>query len=186
MEQVESIILPQYLVAGDSLSALTYAAQFLPSAGWSARLVIVGGANRQTVDGVDEDDSFRFTVASTTTSGWVPGKFSVYVAFSKGAERYTMAGGSFDVQPDPLAASITNFDTRSTAQKIVEAIDAWMTNKSGWAGEKQIGDRRVKDHPLPELLTVRSHYATLLASEQAAANLAAGIVSSRGRVNVSM
>jgi hypothetical protein len=186
MDQVESITLPPHLVAGDSFAAVVSPGDFPPADGWSAKIIVVGGAFREQADATVVDGEFRFAIAAADTADWTPGRYNVFVAFSKGAERYTLGAGSFDVRPDPLAASVTNFDTRSAAQKIVEAIDAWMQGKAGWAGEKQIGDRRIKDHPLPELLQVRSHYATIVAGEQAAANLAAGIPNTRGRVNVQM
>ncbi|MCR6700866.1 MAG: hypothetical protein NVV68_06840 [Dokdonella sp.] len=58
-------------------------------------------------------------------------------------------------------------DTRSHARKVLDAINAWLESRSPAAGEMQLGERRIRNHPIPELLAFRDRYAAMVAAEDA-------------------
>jgi len=176
---------PTSFRAGDSASWERTFAGYLPADGWALayRLVPRGAGSAIDIATVAAGESFAATLAATTTAAWAAGDYTLVGVLSKGAERVTVYSRACEVLPDLMAASAT--DARTTPAKIVEAIDAWMLGKAGWAGEKQVADRRIKDHPLPELLALRDYYAKLAAGERTLEALLSGAGAS-SRVNVRM
>lgn len=176
---------PSSIRAGDSVSWSRTVAGYLASAGWGLayRLVPrVGGTPIDIAAGV-AGDAFAVSLASSATAGWAAGEYTLVGVVTKGTERATIYGAPCEILPNLMTAAAA--DTRSPAQIIVAAIDAWVSGKAGWAGEKQVGDRRIKDHPLPDLIALREHYARIVAGEAALQMLLTGS-GGGGRVNVRM
>lgn len=178
---------PSSIRAGDSVAWSRAVAGYLASAGWVLAYRLVpraGGTPIDIVATADADgDAFAVSLASSDTEGWAAGDYTLVGVVTKGVERATVYGAACEVLPNLMAA--TAADTRSPAQTIVAAIDAWVSGKAGWAGEKQVGDRRIKDHPLPDLIALREHYARIVAGDAALQMLLTGS-GGGGRVNVRM
>ena len=49
-------------------------------------------------------------------------------------------------------------DTRSHAQKMLDAIEAWLESKAPTAASVEIAGRKISNYPLADLLALRSKY----------------------------
>ncbi|HSD36090.1 MAG TPA: hypothetical protein VLC92_01195 [Rhodocyclaceae bacterium] len=176
---------PTSLRAGDSTSWTKSLPDYPASAGWvlAYRLVPQAGGTASTIPTVAAGDDHAVILTGEQTAEFFVGDCTLVGAVTKLAERITVVTRSCTVLPDLMAAGVS--DPRSTARKIVEAIDAWLSGKAGWAGEKQIADRHIKDHPLPDLILLRDRFARDVASEDARLAILNGLGRSN-RVRVSM
>jgi hypothetical protein len=177
---------PSSLRAGDSAAWSYSDTTYLATAGWALayRLVSRSGGASYSISAVANGDAFDVALDASDTAGFAEGNYTLVGAVTLGAERVTVCNQACSVLPDVMEA--TSLDQRSTARKIVEAIDAWLEGKAGWAGEKTIADRSIKDHPLPDLIVLRDRFMQDVASEDAAASIINGLGSMRGRVMVRM
>lgn len=165
--------------AGDSAQWLRAVPLWPAGAGWSLvyRLLPREGGAPITINTTAEGDAYRVALTPADTATWAPGEYTLVGAVERGdgatAERITVHTSALTVQPDLMAAAA--IDGRSPARKIVEAIDAWLSGRTGWAGEKSVGDRRIKDHTMPDLLRLRDYYATQARADEMAERLANGM-----------
>lgn len=170
---------PTSIRAGDSVSWTKSLDAYPASAGWSLhyRIMPRTGGSAHDFAASAEGDDYAVSLSVSATSSWSAGDYTLVGYVERGAdaalERTTVHTSTLSVLPD--LTQVTSVDARSSAQQIVEAIDAWLSGKAGWAGEKAVGDRSIKDHPLPDLIRLRDYYAAQVRAEQASQNLVAGI-----------
>ena len=86
--------------------------------------------------------------------------------------------GTVKVNKGFTAGSLSSVDVRSTAQQILDAIDAVMSGKATadqleYTIETQVGKRQLKRLPMTELIAARTYYANVVAREQQAERLRA-------------
>lgn len=106
-----------------------------------------------------------FKVAAGETSGLAPGRWrwSLLATDPVFETRATVASGTFEVLPDPLAAG----DARSLARRVLDAIEATIAGKvTKDAQTYMIEGRSISRIPLPELMDARDRYAAIVRREQ--------------------
>lgn len=86
--------------------------------------------------------------------------------------------GTVRVNKGFAASSLSSVDIRSTAEQILEAIDAMMSGKASadqleYTIETQVGKRQLKRMPMTELIAARTYYANVVAREKQAERLRA-------------
>lgn len=178
---------PTSLRSGDSASWSRTVEDYGPGAGWTLSYALVprtAAGVKHSVIGVANGDGWDLTLSAADTAALSSGPYTLVGVVTKGSDRRTIYSGACEVLPDLMQASA--IDTRSDAQKIIESIDAWLANRAGWAGEKMVADRKIKQHPMPELIALRQHYEGILARERELAAFAAGRPYIPGRAVVRM
>lgn len=176
---------PTSIRAGDSYSWQRSFSQYPASAGWvlSYRLVSQSSGEAYSISSSGSGDNHVVALSAADSADYLEGQYTLVGAIAKGSERVTIYIDACTVLPDLMHAAAN--DRRGAAQKIVDAIDSWMSTKATWAGEKQIADRRIKDHDLVQLMQLREYYAGIARTEAATAALFAGTGAST-RINVAM
>ena len=105
------------------------------------------------------------------TDSYTAGTYTLYGKVSDGTSVYSVYDGLVTVLPDLAAA--TTYDTRSTAKKLLEALDAYLLDKATANQldviETAIADRRIR-RDKASLLKWRSDLQIEVAREDAAAN----------------
>lgn len=125
-------------------------------------------------------DGFQFSLASSVTENFEIGDwFYQAVANKSGAEKQTIATGTFEVLPN-LTFTGSNpaaIDNRTQLQKDYEAIEASIRAiiEGGVVQEYKIGNRDVKKYELTELIMLRDKYKGMLVREQKAQMIANGL-----------
>lgn len=172
----------QNLIVGDTLSFTTTLADYPASAGWSLtyRLVPRTSGSAIEIAASASGDDHVVSVSATTTALWTAGEYSWAAYVTKDAERHTIegwtstdgrygGGSTILLRPDPAIA--TSYDSRSSARKTLEAIEAVIENRATRdQQEYSIAGRSLKRTPITDLLTLRSTYKNEVAREEAAGN----------------
>lgn len=167
--------IPTQFTAGDSLSWLRQAPSDLqPADGWLLHYVLVGQGGVYSFDGTAQGTAWQVSVDAATTAAWVPGRYTAQEYVSNGSQRLTLTNYVVVIAPD-LAAATGPVDTRSHAQKVLDAIDAWLESKAPVAGSFEISGRKISYYPLADLLKLQSRYQQIVADELAANGGTAGV-----------
>ena len=120
------------------------------------------------------------SVAAATTGAYTAGSYTWTAWVESGAEKYTVDEGTVELKPDYRAGAATlALDDRSHAQKMLDAIEAWLESRDPAVAEYEIAGRRMKYVPLGELLKLRHQYQGEVNAAEAAAKIARGEGSGR-------
>jgi hypothetical protein len=169
------------LTAGDSLNYETDIPLYPPSQGWTAVLRLVpaqvgGAAVKIPATTSPTGDRFLWQVSPAVTSLWVAGSYAWAIWVEKAGERYTQQRGRLLVTADPDTLAVGT-DTRSQAQRSLDAINAMLENRASDAQLRyKINGRELERYPLQDVLRLKAHFEAAVATE----NRAAGLADSRG------
>lgn len=167
---------PGSVVAGDSI-AFTRAFQDYPaSAGWELAYTLISKTAVKNFTATADGDGFDVNVPAADTAAWAPDTYrlvEVLTNIGTGA-RVTLNTTTLIVTPN-LAAAQAGVDTRTHAEKMLAAIDAWLEAKAPTSANVEINGRKIQYYPLTDLLAMRDKYARIVAREQAADGTVSGV-----------
>lgn len=171
---------PVLLRAGDTW-AWTKTLDDYPAPAWTLKYLFKSAAGGFEIVTAASGSDHAVSVSAATSAGYAAIEYS-YVGWVEGgsSEKYTVVSGVCTVLPDyrKTDASIA-LDNRSHARKMLAAIEAWLEDRDPGVAEYEIAGRRMKYVPIAELIKLRNRYQTEVASEVAAASLAAGLGTGR-------
>lgn len=122
------------------------------------------------VESTADGSLHSFNVSSATTSAWIPGKYVGVAKVSDGSESHTIWKGYLEVFPD-LSQQDANFDTRSHAQKCLDAINTVLEGKATRdVLSTTIAGQSISRMSFSELLSAKAHYENIVAGERDAAD----------------
>lgn len=165
---------PKTITAGDTLSWTESLDDYLASAGWvlSYALILAGGP--KTITATASGGDHAVSVSAATTAAWAAGTYAWQSYVTKGSERHTVATGTMQVRPNFAAA--TAYDSRSTAQQTLDAIEATILGKASSDQQTMIvGGIHLVKYPVGDLLALRDRYAAIVQQERRAARIAEGM-----------
>ena len=172
---------PARLIAGDTVRWLKSLPDYPASDGWSLAYTFVNATARFAVGATAQGDDHLVDASATTTASWPAGDYEWRARVTRAADAFTVASGRMTVAP---AFGTTPLDTRSSARRALEAVEATIEGRASSAvAEYEIAGRRLKHIPFPELLALRDRLRVDVAREDAAERAAAGLAP-RGRVMV--
>ncbi len=161
---------PREFAVGETLAWSKSLADYPASDGWALDYYF-RGPTKFDVSATAEtgEDNFSVTVAASVTARCSPGTYSWQAWVSKVDEKYLVASGTAKAIPG-LQLVDGNFDGRTDAKKILDAIDALVAGKASLdQQEYMIGaggaQRQLKRIPIPDLLQLRTHYARIVRAE---------------------
>lgn len=170
---------PSILRAGDTWK-WTRSLPDWPASAWTLKYRAKNAAGGFEITAAASGDDFAVTVAAATTAAYAAGDYSWIAWVEAGSEKFTVESGTWTVQPEYRAGLATvALDDRSHARKALAAIEGWIEGNDLTAAEFTLGDRRIKNIPIPELIKLRQRYLQEVAAEDAAAALARGEGSGR-------
>jgi hypothetical protein len=159
---------PSSIRAGDTANWRRSLSDYLASEGWALKYTLVATDGLKSFDATADGDDFTISVAASATATWTAGRCTLVEYVTKGSERYTLGSYNLQVLPD-LTAATSGADTRTFAQKALDAIEAWMTAKTPTAGAFEFNGRKIQNYPLPDLMAWRDKLRAEVARENAAA-----------------
>lgn len=167
MAEIPSSI-PSEIRAGDTARWRRSLSDYPASDGWALSYTLVGPTAVYSATAAADGDAHLLTVPAATTVAWEPGLYSLQEAATKGADRFTVGVTALRILADLASTAAGGADTRTHARKVLDSIEAWLESKAPVAGEVQIGDRRIRNYPLEELLALRDRYLAEVKREEAA------------------
>jgi hypothetical protein len=165
MAETSVYCIPSELHAGDTLTWRRSLVEYPASAGWQLAYTLVGSAAVVTFVAAAEGDDHVVNVPATTSAGYAPGDYTAQEFVTRAGERFTVAQYRIRILAD-MASATAPVDTRSHAQKVLDSINAWLESKAPVAGEVQLGDRRIRNYGIDELLKIRDRYVAEVNREQ--------------------
>jgi hypothetical protein len=167
---------PKEFATGETLTWRMTLPDFPPADGWTLTYYLraVGGGFTQAaaVDG----NTFLVTVPSTATTGLTPGPAALQGWVSKGSEKYQIVEMAVTIRQGlPSEDVAANYDPRSTAQKLLDAIDAILLDpKMLKVKMYTIAGRTMEWTSKTDLLALRKQYAQIVARERRAQRIKNG------------
>lgn len=158
--------LPATIQAGDTITWRRELADYTPGNGWTLRYTLISAVGVYSVTATPDGAAYAVTITASTSATWAAGLYTLVEYVTNGSQRITLGSSNVRVLPD-LAAAIAPVDTRTHARKVLDNINAWLESKSITAGETQLGDRRLRQYEIGDLLALRDKYAAIVASEDA-------------------
>ena len=168
---------PSAIVAGDT-AAWTKSLADYPATAWTLKYRAVKSGAYIAITATASGSDHAISVSAATTAAYTAGIYDVQGWVENGAatERYTVYTGRLEVKPN-LAAQ-TDYDARSTARKIYDALvvqyQTHVTNGQAFVGEYEIGGRRMKFDNKADWIKTIGYWKAQVAAEDRAANIAAG------------
>lgn len=163
---------PTTIVAGDTAKWLKTLPDYSAADGWTLTYTLVSPAQRYTFTATASGADHLVTVAASTTALWVAATYTWRAQASKAGEVYTVGSGQVVVQPTFSAAT----DARSSAQKGLDAIKAYLIDSNNWAAAHyEIAGRNLKRYTMAELLALESRFAAEVKREQDALAIGNGL-----------
>lgn len=167
---------PETLRAGDTWK-WTRSLSDWPASTWTLKYRAKNAAGGFEITAAASGNDFSVSVAAATTAAIAAGTYA-WIAWVEGntpTEKYTVDTGTWEVQAEYRAglASVA-LDDRSHARKVLDAIEAWIEGNDLSAAEFSLGERRIKNIPIAELIKLRQRYLQEVAAEDARAALAKG------------
>ena len=167
--------LPTTFIAGDSLYFLVSKADYLASAGWSLRYIFINATTKITLNSVAEGDSHRFTAATTVTTAWAAGEYTVGLYAVRTGERVTLDQSTITIAPDPITS--TTIDGRSSAKKTLDNLRAAydeMIASGGLVQMVSMNGRTTQFSTAADIITQINFFQRQVNSEAQAKNLQNG------------
>jgi len=166
---------PTALRAGDTWKWTRSLADW-PATSWTLKYRAKNAAGGFEIVAAASGDDHAVTVAAATTAATAAGDYT-WIAWVEGgsSEKYSVDSGTWTVQAEYRAglASVA-LDDRGHARKVLDAIEGWLEGNDLAAAEFTLGDRRIKNIPIPELLKLRQRYLQEVSTEDARAALERG------------
>lgn len=165
---------PTALRAGDTWK-WTRSLPDWPASTWTLKYRAKNAAGGFEITAAASGDDFAVTVAAATTAGYAAGDYTWIAWVEAGTEKFTVDSGAWTVQAEYRTGLATvALDDRSHARKVLDAIEGWLEGNDLAAAEFTLGDRRIKNIPIQELLKLRQRYLQEIATEDARAALQKG------------
>lgn len=160
-------LVPETISAGISLR-FDVSLSAYPVDTWTAALH-VRGANVIDLTATVVDGVFRFEIPAATSAAYVAGPHAYSLRLSNGATVAEAEAGSLSIAAN-LASAAAGFDSRTHAQKTLDAIEAVIAQRATMDQMRyRINNRELERTPIADLLKLRATYRAEVAREQRAA-----------------
>ena len=159
--------IPSCLIAGDSLTVSVNT-----SLTGDCKMAITNAENIYTSVGEVAPSGFLITFNSASTQAFKVGQYRYHITITDSGERTTLQVGEIEIKPDITAS---NFDARTHAQIVLDAIEATLEKKATSDQENMsINGRSIQRYTFESLLVLRDKYRAQVATERRKQALANG------------
>ncbi len=167
---------PSRFTAGDTIAWCRELADYPANAGWVLSYTFINATAKFTATAAGDGAFHTTTIPAATSANYTAGDYTWQAVVTKSAtsERYTVGNGVTTVAPNLAAA--TTLDTRSTAKKTLDAVNAAMLTYGAKAYLQgyEINGRKQQFHSPGEFLAFRSTLIREVAAEDNATRIAEG------------
>lgn len=167
---MSEVKLPSVLYAGDKLEFTESDSTYKASAGWTMKYDIIHPtATKITLVSVADGDNHKFTITSVASAAYTIGEYRFLRYAAKDSTYEHLDRGPVEVKAD--IRTLANYDFRTHAQKVLDAIEA---NIEGVASKAQRsiqiavrGSSRALEYwPLADLYVLRNTYKQEVENER--------------------
>lgn len=164
---------PKRLHAGDSASWVADFPNYPASEGWSLKYSLSSASNVYTLTASPLGDDFEVSIASSVSSTFAPGLYTLIGYVEKGDERHTVTEDRFEVLPNITEAH----DRRSQAERTLQAIRDLLEGKASDDQQMiQYAGRTLSRYTFEQLIAIESRLARRVAREKQARRGSRGFI----------
>lgn len=177
---------PAQVRAGDSITWLKTINDYPATDGWVLHYRLINSAGKFDITATASGSDHLVSISAATSATYTAGKYTLVSWVTLGSDRYSIESEQIEVLPD-LAAQSAGYDTRSTAQKTLDLLDAAMQSQgsNAWVQEYEIDGRRMKFRSVGEFIAFRSKIRQEVVREQNAERLRNGLMP-RNKISIRM
>lgn len=158
---------PLNITAGDSIAWTISHDDYPAGDSWVLSYVLLNSSAKIEISSSASGDDHEVSLAAATTADYTTGVYQFAAYMTKGSDRYTVDTGSIEILAN--YATQTTLDTRSTAKKMLDAIDSLLVGKASKdVFSYSIGGRSLTSLTIEELESWRDKYAAKYRKEQIA------------------
>lgn len=164
---------PSRLIAGDTWQWTLDLADY-PAGTWTAIAYFEKAGSSFNVTATPSGTTHSFTIAAATTANYAAGRYAWRVRVTNGSVTTTIEpGGHLEVEINPALGG--GRDTRSWAQRTLEAVEAFLEGNASTAqASMSVGGRSLSRWSLSELNQWRDDLRAEVRAEQQGANAGLG------------
>lgn len=141
--------IPKQLIAGDTWMWTRSLGDY-PAGTWTATVYFEAMQGAFSVAASASGTTHSFTIAATTTTAYVPGRYGWRLRVTDGTTLTTFESGMVEVLVDPAKAG--KVDTRSWAQRTLEAVESFLEGNASTAqASMSLAGRQISRWSLDEL-----------------------------------
>lgn len=166
---------PASITAGDSVTWQRSLADYAADV-WTLKYRLINATAKIDLTASASGTNHLISISTTASAAYAAGVYAWSAWVEKTGERVTIGTGTLTVKPDLAAQAV--FDARSDAALIVDQLMAAYksyTASNGHVAEYEIAGRRMKYRSSADILDALNHWKAVLASEQRAERIAAGL-----------
>lgn len=172
---------PERVTSGDTLK-WKIALSLYPASTWTLTYELRSVATSSTaiqITATDSSDDHLVTVLASVTAVWVAGDYSWDAYVTSGTERKKVGFGIITVLRD-LATVVAEYDDRTHAKKILDALEAVFENRASEIDlSYSVGGRSISKMSHDERIKTYQFYKGEVENEKVATGLAQGLGTSR-------
>lgn len=159
---------PTSFYQGDTLNLLVELADYSAADGWELTYYFKNSGSNFSIESTASGAKHEFTVAASTTANWLPGTYRVVGKVADGTSTHTVSIANIEILRD-LSTS-DNYDTRSHAQKCLDAINTVLEGKATRdVLQTTIAGQSIGRMSFNELLAAKAHYQDIVNGEAVSA-----------------
>jgi len=167
---------PSLITAGDTVEwqrqDLT---DYLPADGWALSYSLINSTGKITINAGTSGEGYLVSLSAAVTAAYTAGVYSwqAYATNSGDSKRVVVDSGTMEIAPN--FSAMANYDSRSHAKKVLDAIEAVIEGRASVDQESYaIMGRQLKRTPMADLLKLRDRYSALYLAEVNAENAKTG------------
>lgn len=168
---------PLKIIAGDRVKWKRSFTDYKAGDGWSLAYYLVHPTNAKiTINTSADGDDHLVDVAPATTTNWVAGTYHWQAFVTKDDDRYLVDEGTLEIETNFASGSVTTFDDRSHARKVLALIEAAIEgNTSPDVQSYSIAGRTLSRYSKEDLLKLRNQYRWEVKQEEQAERIRNGL-----------
>ena len=165
---------PLSFTAGDTV-AWQRTLDDYPASVWTLQYTLINSTAKYTVNASAAGDVHEVTIAAATSANYTPGTYTWMATVTYSGTRHTIGTGTVTVARNLAAA--TTYDTRTSARKALDAMDALLETygSKAYLQEYDINGRRQKFQTPGDFLAFREKLRAEVRREENAERIAAGL-----------
>ena len=175
---------PTTIQAGDTLIWQKSFTDYQANDGWVLHYRIINSAGKFDITSSASGAYHLVTATAATTATYTAGIYTLLGWVTKTTSRYSVYSGKVEVLPD-LAAQVAGYDTRTTAKKVLDLLDAAMiaSGSNAWTQSYTIEGRTISFRSPGDFIAYRSKVKQEVAREENADRMKSGLAT-KNRISV--
>jgi len=171
---------PKIIFAGDKAEWTESNSDYLPSAGWTLKYVLINSTTKISFSSTPDGDSHSISLSSAVTAAYTSGVYTMQPYFENtGGTKEMQPRLTVEIKPDLTAAGTTTYDFRTHARKTLDLIEDAIEGRADKAHlSLQVstpqGSRALQYMNMEEMIKAREYYRGLVAVEEQQEKIDAG------------